>query len=299
MTGLATHIEDSFAQLRATPWLPGLTDQLANEGWQRLKRDIGLSVAYGTGRVLAGDPKDKCNVVTEISMRHCGDAASGEPTIVEKLADNILSRYENRGVNFYTVEELSNKDVLIRFVEAVEIIGRVPSLAQSVATVVRAIHVIKPDDDDCDVSFSEPHLPFSIFVSVPANRAPHDALRVAEAVVHEAMHLQLTLIELNAPLIAHSGKTYFSPWQDQHRTAQGVLHAIYVFKVIDVFLSALLEGDASAGWTSYVRERRSQIARQMLDVAGFQKCEDLTPLGATFVSRLLFSEARAIKAKNH
>ena len=35
------------------------------------------------------------------------------------------------------------------------------------------------------------------------------------------------------PLVTPTERTYFSPWRNEYRTAQGVLHALYVFRVID------------------------------------------------------------------
>lgn len=46
-----------------------------------------------------------------------------------------------------------------------------------------------------DVSHSTPVLPLSIFVSVPGADERHAELRLAESIIHEAMHLQLTFIE--------------------------------------------------------------------------------------------------------
>src|SRR5207249_726495 len=97
---------------------------------------------------------------------------------------------------------------------------RVPTLLPTVLSLVRALHLVIPDDDDIDVSFSEPNLPFSVFVSVPHRGARTDALRVAEAIVHEAMHLHLTLIERVVPLVRSSGRRFFSPWRGEYRTAQ-------------------------------------------------------------------------------
>src|SRR5262249_38045337 len=112
--------------------------------------------------------------------------------------------------------------------------------------------------------------------------------RVAEGLLHEAMHLQLTLVEAVVPLTSDSASTYFSPWRNEHRTAQGVMHALYVFRVIDAFLAEILMRDATpANWCRHASGRRAEIAGQMDDVRSFRACADLTPDGRRFVDRLL------------
>ena len=89
--------------------------------------------------------------------------------------------------------------------------------------------------DEIDVSYSLPNIPFSIFVSLPVLRQPNDYLRVAEGVLHEAMHLQLSLIEKITPLVQDKNDRYYSPWKHETRNIQGILHGLYVFKIIQQF----------------------------------------------------------------
>jgi hypothetical protein len=49
------------------------------------------------------------------------------------------------------------------------------------------------------IRYSSPAIPFSIFVSVPPADERNVVARLAEAIIHEAMHLQLTLIEAIVP----------------------------------------------------------------------------------------------------
>ena len=113
-------------------------------------------------------------------------------------------------------------------------------------------------------------------------------LRVAESLVHEAMHLQLTLIEQATPLVHPSDESYFSPWKGTHRSPQGVLHALYVFRVIDQCLERLL---ALSGWSlssaDHMRHRRHEIASQVHGIKAFKDSPALTVLGTHFVRRLI------------
>jgi HEXXH motif-containing protein len=216
-----------------------------------------------------------------------GETLAGELQ-VEILDGVVAHNYEQAGVKFYPARELVAVNVLGYLKGAINVLKLVPSLLTTVAVLVRAIHVIDPGDDDYDISFSEPHIPFSIFVSVPRGSDITNPLRVAEAIVHEAMHLQLTLIERVTPLVVESDSKYLSPWRQELRMAGGVLHGLYVFKVIDAYLTKLLACESLVeGSIDYMRDRREQIARQVGEIKPFQESPDLTSLGTAFVTRLL------------
>jgi HEXXH motif-containing protein len=152
---------------------------------------------------------------------------------------------------------------------------------------------MKPEDDDFDISFSLPDVPFSIFVSVPSKRMDNDALRVAEAILHEAMHLQLTLIEQCVPLVIETDKKYFSPWKSEYRHPRGVLHAIYVFCVIKQFLEFLNERNLSKPCNKYLTIRLKVISKQLKEVADFLSCPNFTDSGV-YMSEHLLSVQRKV-----
>jgi hypothetical protein len=149
------------------------------------------------------------------------------------------------------------------------------------------LHLIKPVDIDYDFSFSEPSVPFSIFISVPQHRVANDALRVAEALVHETLHLQMSLIEKEVQLLKPNGSKFFSPWRKEHRPAQGVLHAIYVFKGIDSFIARLLASSVSDESFEYMVSRRRKIAEELRRVQSFHNSSALTKLGKELVGNCL------------
>ena len=174
---------------------------------------------------------------------------------------DVAHRYQEIGLTFYTPDAIANTPVLDCLQEAIDTLGDSPDATPYGCQLVRVCHLIKLADDDYDMSYSDPQVPFSIFVSVPQKRRPNDPLRVAESIVHEAMHLQLTLIEQVDPSRASVRGGYFSPWKGAYRSPQGVLHALYVFRVIDQCLEQLL---ALSRWslnsTDYMHNRRREIA---------------------------------------
>ena len=208
---------------------------------------------------------------------------------IEFLTGDCIGQYQQLGLAFYTPNELANSTILECLHDAIDVLAQVPTLQKTVATLVRACHILKPEDDDYDVGHSDPNIPFSVFVSVPQKRGSTDALRVAESLVHEAMHLQLTLIERLQPLVLTSDQTYFSPWKGTLRSPRGILHGLYVFRVLDQFFERLL---TLPGWSliniGHMQRRRCEIAQQIRDVKTFQDCPVLTELG-THLARLLIA----------
>jgi hypothetical protein len=75
-------------------------------------------------------------------------------------------------------------------------IDREPSLAAICAQLVEEIHLLQ-SEPGYDVSHSEPRWRRRIFVSIPDRADGVGALRLAENIIHEAMHLQLTVLNRN------------------------------------------------------------------------------------------------------
>ncbi|HEX8214871.1 MAG TPA: HEXXH motif-containing putative peptide modification protein, partial [Allosphingosinicella sp.] len=114
------------------------------------------------------------------------------------------------------------------------------------------------------------------------------ALRAAENVVHEAMHLQLSFVEQATPLVADLEATIRSPWKQEPRQLQGVLHGLYVFVCISAFFRGLQEVDAlGTPGRKHVEGRLSDIEAEIASVAVGDLKKGLTPAGSAFLNRLL------------
>jgi len=285
---LAARLRGALRDADTPLWLPELTADLADAAWRKLDRDLGLTrVSYGTARLLRRDPEESRQVVLSLDVPS-PEGVGCDAIPIELLPENLAVECAGPEVRFFRAEEILGSGVAVRVREALEILGAVPTVLPTVGSLVRSLHLIDPADDEIDISFSEPGLPFSAFVSVPGPEAVAGTLRVAEALLHEAMHLQLTLVEAIVPLVLPTQKAYFSPWRNEYRTAQGVLHALYVFRVIDAFLGEMsYEGPGSELLRDHANERRATIARQIGEIHDFRNCVDLTPDGIAFVDRLL------------
>jgi hypothetical protein len=292
MRDLAEKVRLSFTE-GSVPCSPNLTKEMTRVGWTVLGLDYGVTeFNYGTGRVLTNDPEARRIVVGDLPSFVTTGASERTLTHLELLSKELVGRYEEAGVAFYTREEIIRSTVLECLADAIVLLSLDPALSETVGALVKVLHIIKPTSDEFDVSFSQPTVPFSIFLSVPQQRLSNDVLRVAEEIVHEAMHLHLTLLERIVPLVNSDHGGYYSPWRREQRTAQGVVHALYVFRVIDKFLARLLGGEAMASKdVEYADRRRRQIAEQIGQVHSLQESPSLTLEGQQLVQRLLMSNS--------
>lgn len=182
-----------------------------------------------------------------------------------------------------------------RIKAALALLDQVDGLMATLTPLVRAIHRLEAAPD-YDISHSDPALPYSIFLSIPPPSATA-AIRLAESILHEAMHLQLSLIEGETPLVAHRHQRTWSPWLARERPAQGVLHGLYVFAVIfealeqveETLDSAMPNINASPGdeqaIRNHSRQRRRQIAAEVRELPDFSA--SLEPAGERLRRRCL------------
>ncbi|MDT7543412.1 MAG: hypothetical protein QOE33_3316 [Acidobacteriota bacterium] len=288
MSGLIERVEFALRNPSGSLWLPEFTIEMVEAGWRDLYHKASLSPdAYGTARVMARDAGAPRNISSRLTMISGADGPE-KVLLVETLDAEFVHTYNEADVRFYTADEIDATNVLAQLGEAITVLRTIPALFTTVAALVRCIHLLDSGDDDYDVSFSEPQIPFSIFVSVPRESSAISVLRVAEAIVHEAMHLQLTLIERIVPLVRAKSQRHYSPWREEFRNAQAVLHGLYVFCVIDEFFRALPAFPLrEAHAASYLKRRRSGIHEQVGRIRSFQDSKDLTEIGSEFIRRMI------------
>jgi len=149
------------------------------------------------------------------------------------------------------------------------LIALVPDLHDIVRKRVRGLAVISSPGPDYDTSHSEPAWPGWIFVSIPES-GPCGALRLAEGVIHEAMHHNLTVLERQV-VLALPNHAVYSPWKHETRTASGVLHGLYVFICLAAYFNQISTGtyaaDAARGRIAAILEEVDTIDRARLEAA--------------------------------
>ena len=260
-------------------WLPDVAPPLTARTWRRLAPRGFRPANYGTHRWLAGDPAAERTVLAALDL---GDFPQCR---IEALPASSRNRYERSGLVFPRSAAATAALAAVR--SAWSLVEAAPSLQAAVAAYLRSVHVLQPPEAEVDVSYSDPDVPFSVFVSIPGP-GHHTALRLAESLVHECMHLHLTLIEAVVPLVGDDRASTFSPWLRRPRPLRGVLHGLYVFSVVDAFLR-VLEHSGSLGpdQAAFAARRRRQIAGEIAQVNRPALAAGLTEDGRGLVERLL------------
>jgi hypothetical protein len=259
------------------PWFPGLAERLVAPALAAR----GFSPdGYGTRRWIEA-----------VSAASPADSQTAPPEHwFEPPPPSLAEPYAALGLRFAGLPDASGC-ALLR--DAFSYLELVPDVADAVRSLVLAIHLLEAPGPGYDVSHSDPDLPCSIFLSLPFGE-PHAALRAAESILHEAMHLQLTLLEAASPPTQPGQGTHYSPWQQRQRPILGVVHGLYVFSAIDAFLGRLLDCKVLADETAdFAGKRRREIADEIAEVRAVARHRELTPFGRRFVRGLLSAPWRA------
>lgn len=261
-------------------WYDGLAVDLAESAWSNLAR-VGIDRDnYGTARFLRGDP-DAPRM--GFLMKACG---FGRPVPLERYDKMMLARYGVIGLR----EPRSGFDMPAferDISRAMRLVDLAPAAGTAVRGLVWSITPVGVEGVDYDTSYSDPAVPFSIFIGAhdPADRVA--SIRLAEGLLHEAMHLQLSLIERLVPMISGHVEQRHSPWQDRQRPTQGVLHGLYVFRVIQDWLRQVAsDPDILVSDADHARRRIKHIELECVGLADLAGSGDLTPEGRILATAL-------------
>lgn len=248
-------------------WFPGLADMLVERFWGATPSFC--SAGYSTEEWLSGTPPSATLAIPGHARME-----------IEELPFTFYSRFR---APCFTDQAPMAATAIASALTRLERMGA----RESVAGVVRSIHCIAPRGLGYDCSHSEPSIPFSVFVSIPLGER-HAELRLAESLLHEGMHLQLTLIERLVPLIDYDAGSGYSPWQKSERPLQGVLHGLYVFAAIHRWLQHLAtEPTLSSDDRAYVDRRLDEIEKEISAVGTLSRAPGLTDFGRSLADWLL------------
>ena len=253
------------------PWFPTLSESVTAHFWDAHSYLGFDSTNYSTCRWIARDPMAISGRV--VTLEH-SDAFQ---CYVEALPASIRTDYEKAGLIFCPADVIYRDIPSLR--SSLELISTVPSIHATIALYLRALHILRAPGCEYDISHSDPDLPFSIFVSVP-DSPKEGRLRLAESIIHECMHLQLTMIEAAFPLVNDHKAKLFSPWQQASRPLTGILHGLYVFTVIFEFLFVLeRNGHLTSNERAHAIKRRDEISREVRQIASIFTIPGLTSAG--------------------
>ena len=267
-------LDDVIWLAREYPWFPHTGNLLSKYAEQRLlaPRDISFD-SYGTHRYLS---KNSCAPRHELG-RIWG--LGNKPVFIERLPSSTFEQYNRIGLYQLDPRHMLSYGVLHTIQKAYRYFDEVPSLRQTVDQLVHCIHILEAEGELFDVSHSDPEVPLSVFISVPKQQVPNAALRVCESILHESMHLQLTLLEYKVTLVSHCRSTLRSPWRSELRPPRALLHGIYVFSSILDFFRLLEPRLSNSDALYYVHRRRSEIVAELRSARANLRSTDLTDPG--------------------
>ncbi|MDV6345713.1 aKG-HExxH-type peptide beta-hydroxylase [Nitrosomonas sp. Is37] len=279
MNELRTLILQYFDNADSSPWFPDLGQRLANEKWATLEKQKGFNKDnYSTEACLTSQKIEGLFPLAHVLQNQIP---------IFPIPLELALNDKKKNIDTYSLAELHSLPVLECIDDAFEWLKIENSIIDTIRALVRNIHLLKLEDNEYDVSYSLPNIPFSIFLSIPSQRINNDSLRVAEAILHETMHLQLTLIEEEMPLVNQSDLKFFSPWKNEFRDSRGIIHALYVFGTIRKFIDRLLTRDLNPSNIKFLIKRKEEIENQMVILNDFGKSEVLTKQGSLLISALI------------
>ncbi len=242
---------------------------------------------YSTARFVAG-----VNPIVLRTVRFT-DLEIDAGMQIELLPETLPGRLRKGGLELAS-EEVMNETGFHRVLSnALDLVRNVPPLLGTVAGLCRSLHVLNARGIDFDSSYSNPSLPFSIFVSCPPPTALNRVERLAENIVHEALHLQLSLVEAAEPLVLESQEKMclFSPWKNEPRTVHGILHGVYVFGNLRYFWNCI--AGSTPQFSAFAERRIEEIDRELATVAQLPTNPALSAMGREVAKSLLRSRPHA------
>ena len=216
---------------------------------------------------------------------------------IELLPDALAGRLQKAGLELASQENINETGFLGVLTNALDLIRSVPPLLGTVAGLCRSLHVLVASDNGFDTSYSDPSLPFSIFVSCPSPTEVNRVERLAESIVHETLHLQLSLMETVEPLVTNSqDKTRcFSPWKNEQRTVHGLLHGVYAFGNLRYFWICVAGNTQQ--YTAFAERRIEEIDRELAAVKQLPTNSTLSAMGQHLAKNLLRSRSHSSKRR--
>ena len=209
---------------------------------------------------------------------------------IELLSGKLTKRWQRTGLhfaNYADVQDINFPEALDR---SLDLIRMVQPLLGTVSGLCRSLHLLKASDIEFDSSYSDPLLPFSIFVSCPSTTEVNRIERLTESIVHEALHLQLSLVETIEPLIIdqQQGNHLYSPWRNELRTIHGLVHGVYVFGNLRYFWKCIAA--QLSAHSSFAEARVRKLAGELATASDLESNPALTPMGRRLATSLLYSQ---------
>jgi len=233
---------------------------------------VGNDGIYHTANMLG-------NKVTATNSKYFLSMDSQLP--VEFAAHNLLTGvYKENGLYTLSSQEIISLNGIAKLNNAMDRLMLAGDCGRCVSKLVKALQILRQPEPEYDVSYSHPDIPFTIFVSVGEDGSQVESLRLSESILHESMHLLLSLIEGHVPLISDNTQVFYSPWRETERPLLGVLHGMFVFRAVLDFYVAINAELSDPMAKDFAEYRAEQITAELEQLQGFSNCNGLTIEGA-------------------
>ena len=245
------------------------------------------SQPFGPGESTARRGNGPCDENSGSTVLHTIDVADCQldsAISVELLPSALTERWQSIGLRFATESDISDMRFIETLAKSLDFIRLVRPLHGTVAGMCRSLHVLRASCKHLDTSYSDPSLPFSVFVSCPPVMQKNRVERLAENVIHEALHLQLSLVERIEPLVIYGAEheLVFSPWKEGERITRGLLHAVYVFGNLRYFWKRVAANCPNS--STFAENRVETINQEMSSVRHLLDSPLLTATGRCLAS---------------
>ena len=274
--------------LRPVHWTAALPATLRQTGVADLLRPHGLDFeSYGTARMMVGSTEQARQIIGSIDPV---GGAKESPVLLECLPPAAVAELGAVGLSLAECDDSTVAASVGVLGQAWRVVDTVwPGLSSSIRYLVRCVHLLEAPSPELDCSYSRPDLPFSVFLSVPDHGTRARIERVTEALVHETMHLQLSLVERRIRLVepACAEAVAFSPWRGSERNVRGVVHALYVFVVVRTLWQRAARKTPCGLERGFAEERVRAIHEEVVGTRHLGGSPGLSQEGRQLVRRLL------------
>lgn len=260
-------------------WMNDVVDAIVQNKWLELEASFGMISYedYSTAKLLSGlyNPR--------LGLKSIVPGVYLEPSEFEYLADF----YKETNLDPANIIYCEQNNAVDQLEKAFGFLSKEETCEKAICQLLKRVQVLKQYEPEYDTSYSHPDVPFTIFVSLGKEGSVKDVVRLSESILHEAMHLNLTLIEQLVPLVNDNSVTYYSPWREEDRPVRGVLHGMFVFRAIFDFYSAIRSSIELPEQLDFIDWRIEVITSELSLLEGFPFCEGLSANGAILSKNLL------------
>ncbi len=283
---MVQELVNQFIQNPIPVWENKLTSVLIEKKWKHLS-DSGIEDVVKNYNTAVGFYKRSLTIQSNKYI--ISDHLKTSVFLEEPQTEFLNEFYHEHGLEPLNGIDLAITKSQIKLQKAFDALRFNSACFTCVSSLIKAIQVLKQNDPDIDTSFSHPNIPFSVFVSVCQDTTTISNLRVAESILHEAMHLKLSLIEELIPLVqTQTFETFYSPWRDEQRPVAGVLHGLFVFRAIKCFYEEMAQqGKLDSATNSFILSRLNEISNEFKLIDEFYESPGLTEEGGLLSIKLL------------